>query len=146
MRNRIVRRNRRRAFTLLEVLMVIVILGVIAAAVVYQLGGTQDRALTDQTRNQIKTLANSTMELFKMHTGTYPSQMKDLIERPDDEAIAEKWAEGGYVRELPKDAWGRELKYRFPGTVNEKFFDLYSVGKDGVEGTDDDIGNWDKQR
>lgn len=141
MRNRNVRRNRRRAFTLLEVLMVIVILGVIAAVVITQLSGTQDKAFRDTTENTIKGLA-SQMEVYKLHCSTYPNTLQDLLTKPDDEALAEKWA-GPYVKEMPKDAWGRELKYRFPGQARgENEYDLYSTGKNGVEGDDDDITNW----
>lgn len=140
------RRNvRRRAFTLLEVLMVIVILGVLAAVLITAFGGTQDKAFKDLTVATIKGLG-STMERYKMHCMTYPSSLRDLVEKPDDEALAEKWA-GPYVKELPKDAWGRELHYRFPGTVNgEGSYDLFSAGKDGIAGNDDDLGNWPKTR
>lgn len=144
MRMRSKRVVRRRAFTLLEVLMVIVILGVLAAVLITQFGGTQDAAFRDLTKSTISGLA-STMERYKLHCSTYPTELKDLVVKPDDEALAEKWA-GPYVKEIPKDAWSRELKYRVPGQMNPESYDLYSAGKDGVEGNEDDLGNWEKNK
>jgi general secretion pathway protein G len=135
----------RRAFTLLEVLMVIVILGVLAALIVPQFTGTQRRAEEDLTKSQIAAL-ETTLETFKLHCGRYPTSdegLAVLLEKPDDDEITEKWA-GPYLKKAPKDAWGQELRYAFPGEYNEDGFDLYSLGYDRQEGTDDDITNWEK--
>src|SRR5262249_46424783 len=90
MRMRMKRLNRRRGFTLLEVLMVIVILGVIAAVVIAQLGKTGEGARIDATKVQIKGL-DTQMELYKLHCGDFPKELRDLLVKPDDEAIAEHW-------------------------------------------------------
>jgi len=135
----------RRAFTLLEVLMVIVILGVLAALIVPQFTGTQRKAEIDMTATQIKSLEN-TLETFKLHCGRYPSTdegLAVLVNKPDDEEISEKWA-GPYVKTPPKDAWGQDLRYESPGQYNETSYDLSSIGPDRQEGTEDDITNWEK--
>lgn len=136
---------RRGAFTLLEVLMVIVILGVLAALIVPQFAGTQKRAEIDLTRTQIKTLA-SDLERFKLHVGRYPTSdegLAALLTKPDDEEAAAKWA-GPYIKQPAKDAWQRDLRYESPGRYNEDSYDLWSLGPDGQDGTDDDITNWEK--
>ena len=112
-RKRIVRR---RAFTLLEVLMVVVILGVLAAVLITTFSGTQDDAFKRITKSTVQGLA-STMERYKMNCGDYPTSLRDLFVKPEDEALADKWA-GPYVKEMPKDAWGRELHYRQRGQIN----------------------------
>lgn len=140
-------RSRRRAFTLLEVLMVIVILGVLAALIVPQFAGTQDRANIDLTRNMINGTLSNQLELFKTHCGRYPTSdegLNSLLNKPDDEELASKWG-GPYLKEPAKDAWGRELQYESPGQVNESSFDLSSSGRNGKFGDDDDITNWQKK-
>lgn len=139
-------RSRRRAFTLLEVLMVIVILGVLAALIVPQFTGTERKAKIDLTSGQINGELSSKLELFKMHCGRYPTTeegLTALINKPDDEEISSKWG-GPYVKDV-KDAWGRELKFESPGQVNETSFDISSSGPDGKFGNDDDITNWQKK-
>lgn len=135
----------RSAFTLLEVLMVIVILGVLAALIVPQFTGTRERAMVDTTKIQIAGL-DSDLERFKMHCGRYPTTdegLAVLLNKPDDEEIADKWA-GPYVKKAPKDAWGHDLIYECPGRYNENTYDLSSAGPNGQEGDDDDIVNWEK--
>lgn len=144
--NRIVRRpaRRRRAFTLLEVLMVIVIIGILAAFVVPNLFGVQGKAQKDMTRSLIKSGINGALDLYRLHMGKYPDSLEDLYTQPDDEELADKWV--GYVKgpkEL-RDAWGQELIYEFPGQYNETGYDLSSPGANGQAGDEDDITNWEK--
>jgi general secretion pathway protein G len=140
--------RRNRAFTLFEVLMVIVILGVLAALVIPQFTGTGERARMDLTKSLVETNLKTSLELFKTHTGRYPSTEEGLavlVQRPDDEEIAAKWA-GPYTEKREfKDAWGRELIYRSPGEYNEESYDLSSPGPNGQAGDDDDITNWQKR-
>lgn len=140
-RNRVVRR----AFTLLEVLMVIVILGVLAALIIPQFRGVEVRAKTDLTKVLIKSGLASPLETFRMHVGRYPTTdegLAALLEAPDDEEIAEKWS-GPYVGDSSlKDAWGNDLIYTSPGEYNENSYDLSSPGPNAAEGDDDDIKNW----
>ncbi len=141
------RNSRKRAFTLLEVLMVVVIIGVLAVVVISQLGGVGDRARQDLAQTAVSSTLPQKIELFKMHTGRYPTGEEGLavlIEAPSDEEVAEKWS-GPYLdKKQIKDPWGREYQYNYPGEYNERTFDLSSSGPDGVEGNEDDITNWEK--
>ena len=135
----------RSAFTLLEVLMVIVILGILAALIVPQFTGTQLKAEKDLTKAQIAALG-SDLDRFRLHCGRYPTTdegLAALLQVPDDEELAEKWG-GPYVKKAPKDAWGHDLNYESPGQYNETSYDLSSPGPNGQEGDDDDITNWEK--
>jgi general secretion pathway protein G len=136
----------RRAFTLLEVLMVIVILGLIATVVVTQIGRTEERAKQDLAKQQTQVLAQK-IEIFRLHCGRFPEEdegLEVLLEQPDDDELEDKWA-GPYVKpEQLQDPWGNDFVYQYPGEYNENSFDVSSPGPDGQEGNDDDIGNWQK--
>jgi general secretion pathway protein G len=144
------RRRTRRAFTLLEVLMVIVILGVLVTVIATQFGGTRDRALRDACQTQINGVLSQQLELFKMHCGRYPTTqegLRALLEQPDDQEIVEgkKWA-GPYVKaDQLKDPWGHDLKYTCPGEFNPTSFDLSSMGQNN-QGGEEEICNWQKTR
>lgn len=135
----------RRAFTLLEVLIVIVIIGILAAVVATNLSGTSERAQKDLTRTMIEGTLVPKLEMFKLHCQRYPTSDEGLIvllEQPDDEEIAERWA-GPYIKAKQlKDAWGNEFIYEFPGEYNPERFDISSPGPNRVPGDEDDIGNW----
>ncbi len=136
----------RRAFTLLEVLMVIVILGLLVALVVPQLGRRAEKAKIDMAKIQIISLA-SKLEEFKLDCGRYPDEdegLEVLLNLPDEEELEDRWA-GPYVNpEKLRDPWDNDLIYQIPGEFNENSFDISSPGPDGQEGNDDDIGNWQK--
>ena len=147
-KNKVNRSAHRRAFTLLEVLMVIVILGVLAALIVPQFVGTGERAKADLTKTQVTSALSTPLELFRTHTGRYPTSDEGLIvllELPDDEDIADKWS-GPYVKSASslRDAWDSDLIYAAPGEYNESSYDLSSPGPNKIEGDDDDITNWEK--
>ncbi|HUU94119.1 MAG TPA: type II secretion system major pseudopilin GspG [Phycisphaerae bacterium] len=147
MKRRTVRAMVRRAFTLLEVLMVIVILGLIATVVITSIGGTEERARRDLAQQQINGVLVPKIDLFRLHCGRYPDEdegLKALLDQPDDEELEDKWA-GPYVKpEQLQDPWGNDFAYQYPGEFNENGFDVSSPGPDGQEGNDDDIGNWQK--
>jgi general secretion pathway protein G len=138
----------RRAFTLLEVLMVVVIIGILAALVVPNLFGTLEGARIDTTRSTVESGFAGALDLYKMHMGHYPTTeegLAALIEAPNDDELREKWR-GPYLKEGAKleDAWGHEFVYESPGKVNENSYDLSSPGPNGQEGDDDDIRNWER--
>lgn len=140
-------RRGRRAFTLLEVLMVVAIIGLLAAVLVPQLYGTQRRARIDVTKLLIEKI-NQNVERYNLHMGHYPREedggLKALIEKPSDSQEALKWG-GPYLEAKDlKDVWGNDIQYTYPGRVNEERFDLLSAGPDGSEGTEDDITNYEK--
>lgn len=135
-------RTHRRGFTLIEVLLVLAILGVIMSLVVPRLLGRQKHANEDATYISIYGVEQA-LKLYSMdHGGAYPSTSEGLNAllqpgRSDDR----RWR-GPYVEKIPRDAWGNPIAYEYPGRRNQDGADLYSPGPDGVEGTDDDLGNW----
>ena len=137
------RRNVRRAnsgFTLMELMIVLVIIGVLAAAVTPVLVARAEKAKVVRSKADIKTIGTAVM-LFKMDQSRYPDAMEDLVTRP---SIAKEWPEGGYLQKAPKDAWGGEYLYRKPAD-NGKEFDVMSYGADnqqGGDGNDADLSYW----
>ncbi len=136
-----------RAFTLLEVLMVVIIIGLLAALVVPNLWETEGKQKVKLMRATITTGLNGAIDLYRANMERYPTSEEGLIvlyEAPNNEEDAKKWAQ---VIKKPadlKDAWGHDYIYECPGKYNEKSYDLSSAGPDGEEGTDDDITNWEK--
>jgi len=140
-------RKRASGFTLIEVLMVIVILGMLATVAIVSLRGTREGAKEDTTRRLLEQVANA-LDTFETHMTRYPTQeegLKVLLNKDslDDEEQAKKWR-GPYLKKTPKDAWDNELSYELleeaggeDKTSNP--YKLYSKGKDGDEGTEDDI-------
>jgi len=136
-----------RAFTLLEVLMVVVIIGLLAAFVVPNLFSSQDEVKENLTRATVKTGFAGALDQYRLRMDEYPNSddggLQLLIEAPDDEELAKKWREPFLKNpEDIFDAWGNEYVYTCPGKYNEGSYDLSSMGPDEEEGTDDDIKNW----
>ncbi|WP_413772992.1 type II secretion system major pseudopilin GspG [Acinetobacter sp. RF14B] len=134
--------KRAAGFTLIEVMVVIVILGVLAALIVPNVMGRGEKAKVDTTVIKLQSIAGA-LDQYKLDNGKYPS-MQDggldaLVNQP---ATAKNWLPGGYVKGgYPKDSWENELQYVMPGTEG-RAFDLYSFGADGQaggDGTDSDI-------
>ena len=142
------RRARRGGFTLLEVLLVLAILEVIAAIVVPNLLGTQQKAYVEQTKANIKGLEN-TMTMYAIdHDGTYPQggqeEMLQALMQPTDRDGNEMKA---YMDSQPKDAWGRVLNYRYPGQNHPQGVDKPDIWSNGQnsqneDGGGDDVNNW----
>jgi general secretion pathway protein G len=129
----------------MEVLIVILILGILAAAIAPQFMNTTKKARVDVTKAQIDGL-KSQLNLFNTHCGRFPTTdegLAALLTKPDDEALEAHWA-GPYLDKAPKDAWGHTLNYESPGTYNETSYDLSSPGPNGTMGDEDDITNWEQ--
>jgi len=131
----------RSAFTLVEVLLVLIILVVIFSIVTPRLFGTKERADIDATKIQVGAM-QSAFDVYRLHTNRYPAQIEELWEEPSDSALAEKW-NGPYIEKPKPDPWGNQYQYSAEGKHNSNKYDLWSNGPDGQSGTDDDIGNWD---
>jgi general secretion pathway protein G len=137
--------TRVRAFTLLEVLMVVVIIGLLAAFVVPNLWDVEGKQKIKLAQSAVDTGLSGTLDLYRASMGRYPTSEEGLLalyQQPDDEEEAKKWVQ---VIKKPadlKDVWGHDYLYSCPGQYNEKSFDLSSPGPDGQEGTEDDICNW----
>lgn len=146
MKQRVAQHRRRGGFTLIEVLLVLAILGVIAAMVVPQLLGQQKKAYIDATKNSIKGLEGA-LEIYAFHHDSeYPTTQQGLDVLISQPANDDKWV-GPYlksVKTLPLDAWGQPFQYEYPGTNNPPGTkpDIYSSGPDRIPGNSDDINNW----
>lgn len=134
------RSTRRSAFTLIELLLVLVILAVLAAIVVPKLAGRTDDSKAVAAKSTVRTIEGS-LDQFELDNGRYPTSeegIRALLEMP---ANVTNW-KGPYFKGDLRDPWGNEYIYRYPGTVNPNGPDVFSIGKDGKEGGDDDLGNW----
>src|SRR5688500_13751126 len=139
------KRTRTRAFTLIEVMVVIVILGILAALVVPKVMSRPDEARIVAARQDVASLVQA-LKLYKLDNLGYPSTeqgLQALVSRPSTPPQPPNWKPGGYVERLPKDPWGRDYLYLNPGQRAE--IDVYSLGADGEpggEGSNADVGNW----
>lgn len=127
-----------RAFTLIELLLVLVILGVLAGIVVPKFVGRGEQSKKTAAETQIKGIEEG-IEQFQLDNDRYPTQegIRALVDSP---AGCPKWHQ--FYNKMPMDPWGHEYIYRIPGQHNPKGFDVYSMGPDQQDGTADDIGNW----
>jgi general secretion pathway protein G len=133
-------------FTLIEIMVVVVILGILAALVVPQVMSRPDQAKVTVAKGDIKAIA-AALDMYKLDNFAYPSTQQGLdalVKKPSGTPQPKNWNRDGYLKRLPKDPWGNDYQYLSPGTQGQ--FDLYSFGADGKPGGSDlnaDIGNWD---
>jgi general secretion pathway protein G len=137
--------NKRKAFTLIELLLVLVILAALAAVVVPKFTKRSEQAKETAARADISSIELA-LDTFEIDTGRYPSNnegLKALLEEPSN---ARGW-KGPYLkRGMPRDPWGSEYLYKQPGQYNKYGYDLWSSGADGQAGNDDDVINWSRER
>lgn len=129
-------------FTLIELMVVIVILGLLASMVLPSVFGNKDKADRQKVVTDISTYEGA-LEMYRLDNSRYPTTdqgLEALIEKPSLDPIPREFRDEGYVKRLANDPWGNPYVMLSPG-VNGKL-DIYSIGLDGEEGTDDDIGNW----
>ena len=129
-------------FTMLEMMVVIVILGIMATLVVPQIFGQREQADMQKAVSDITALENA-MEMYRVQNGIYPTTeqgLEALVVEPQSDPRPRNYQTGGYIRRLPADPWGFEYRLLSPGQNGR--FDIFSVGPDGQPGTQDDIGNW----
>lgn len=138
--------NKQQGFTLIEIIVVVVIIGILATFVAPKFMGKTDTARITKARSDILSL-ESALDLYKLDNYTYPTTdqgLESLIAMPSSDPAPTNWQPGGYIKKLQKDPWQREYMYLSPGEHGE--LDIYSLGADGVEGgegSNADIGNWD---
>ena len=134
-----------RGFTLIEIMVVVVIMGILAALIVPKLMGRTDDARIIAAKQDIATVMQA-LKLYKLDNQRYPTTeqgLQALITKPTSGLAADGWKSGGYVDKLPKDPWGNPYQYLSPGINGE--LDVFSLGADGQPGgvgNDTDIGSW----
>ena len=137
-----------RGFTLIELMVVIVILGILAGLIVPRIMGRPEEARRMKARVQIESIETA-LKLYKLDNGYYPTTeqgLQALVEPPAVGQLPRAWREGGYLEKgkVPKDPWGNEYVYLCPGIHGD--FDLVSYGADGEPGGEDkdqDVNNWE---
>ena len=138
--------HRARGFTLIEIMVVIVILGVIAALVVPRVLDRPDEARRVAARTDIATIVGA-LKMYRIDNMRYPTGeqgLAALVAKPELPPVPGNWKPGGYLEKLPKDPWGHAYVYLNPGVRGE--IDVYSTGADGASGgtgNDADVGSWD---
>ena len=133
-------------FTLIEIMVVVVIIGLLAAVVGPKVFKNVGKANIAKVKTDIRAIESS-LNLYRLDNFSYPSTdqgLQALVSQPGGSPEARNWQEGGYIPRLPKDPWGREYQYLSPGEQGE--MDIFTYGKDGASGgsgEDADLSNWD---
>jgi general secretion pathway protein G len=132
-------------FTLIEVMIVVVILGILASIIVPKIMGRPDEARTAKAQQDIRAVG-AALDLYRLDNFTYPTTeqgLEALVTKPAGLGEGTHWKKGGYLASLPTDPWNKPYLYLQPGTHGD--YDLYSFGADGIEGGIDagaDISSW----
>ncbi len=143
------KRSKQSAFTLIEVMVVVVIMAILAAIVVPKIMSRPDQAKVVKVKEDIQAIGNA-LDLYKLDNGQYPSQqqgLKALVTKPTAAPVPSNYAPGGYLKHMPLDPWGHPYRYRNPGKHGE--IDVFTYGennKPGGAGMNATIGNWNLQK
>jgi general secretion pathway protein G len=142
-------RQAARGFTLIEIMVVVVIIGLLAAFILPNVFGNVEKAQISKVKGDIQGIETA-LTMYKLDNYKYPSTdlgLTALSQRPNDPTVR-NWREGGYIKRISKDPWGNPYQYVYPGTRGQEY-DLYSLGADGQEGGEGvnaDIGNWNLEQ
>ena len=135
-----------RGFTLIEIMVVIVILGVLAALVVPRVLERPDEARAIAAKSDVAAIMQA-LKLYRLDNQRYPTAeqgLTALVAKPESPPVPPNWKPGGYLEKLPKDPWGRAYVYVNPGVRGEiEVFSFGADGQPGGSGIDADIGSWD---
>lgn len=134
-----------RGFTLIEIMIVVVIIGILVALLAPRIMDRPDQARVVAARHDIQAI-ESALKLYRLDNGSYPSAeqgLAALVKKPETGNVPRNWKPGGYVDRLPKDPWGTDYQYLNPGIHGEiDVFSLGADGKPGGDGYDADVGSW----
>jgi general secretion pathway protein G len=136
--------KRNKAFTLIELMLVVMIIATLSALVVPKFTGRAEQAKVAAAKTDIMVNIPTALDLYELDNGFYPSTeqgLEALRTQPATSPVPPKWA-GPYIKKKPLDPWGNPYHYSSPGTHNPNGYDLSSYGKDGAEGGKDDVTNW----
>ncbi|MBF0384384.1 MAG: type II secretion system major pseudopilin GspG [Candidatus Omnitrophica bacterium] len=139
------RKEKRSGFTMIEIMLVVIIIGILGAMVMPNITGKSEQARKAAARADIEANLSASLDLYEMDNGRFPTTeqgLKGLLVKPTSSPEPANW-NGPYLKKkkMPLDPWGREYVYVSPGARNEGEYDLSSLGRDGVE-SEDDIINW----
>ncbi|MBI3020845.1 MAG: type II secretion system major pseudopilin GspG [Candidatus Omnitrophica bacterium] len=136
------RRNsgRNTAFTLVELMLVVIIIGILGAMVIPRMAGRSEEARKAVARADIDLNIATAIKLYELDNGAFPTTDEGLNALSSAPVSAKNW-KGPYLENIPRDPWGRPYQYRSPGIRRTHDYDLWSLGKDGLESADD-IVNW----
>jgi general secretion pathway protein G len=137
-----------KGFTLIEIMVVVVIIGILAVMIVPKIMDNPHKARVIAAKNDVRAIT-SALKLYRLDNGVYPGTeqgLQALVQKPESGNIPRNWKVGGYLERMPKDPWGGDYQYLNPGVHGE--IDVFSLGADGQpggEGEGADIGSWDIQ-
>jgi general secretion pathway protein G len=143
------KRSHSQGFSLIEIMVVVVIIGILAALIVPRIMTRPEQARVVKAKSDIAAI-QSALELYKLDSGFFPSTdqgLEALVKRPSSSPAPQAWKTGGYLKRLPLDPWGRPYHYLNPGVHNPNDVDIFSYGPTGQPGGSGDnasIGNWDE--
>ncbi|WP_152084698.1 type II secretion system major pseudopilin GspG [Pseudoalteromonas sp. A25] len=133
-------------FSLLEVMVVLVIIGMIMSIVAPNIMGSQEEAAIDKAHLDIQQLEDA-MNMYKLKNKAFPTTeqgLEALVTQTTIDPVPKRFPDGGFISKLPEDPWGNPYQLVSPGEMGK--IDIFSMGPDGEVGTEDDIGNWDEEK
>lgn len=139
------KKRNKNGFTLIEIMLVIIIIGILVAMVVPNFAGRGEQARRAAAQADIETNLSTALDLYELDNGRYPTteqSLMALLAKPTSTPVPNNWS-GPYLKKkkIPQDPWGNDYKYVAPGTHNTDGYDLFSLGADGIE-SGDDVINW----
>ena len=133
----------KKGFTLVELMLVVIIIGILVAMVMPRLAGRTEQARIGAARADIEMNIGSALDLYELDNGAYPTSAEGLQALLAEPSGAPNWR-GPYLKKKPLDPWGNPYQYKSPSSHGMDY-DLYSLGRNGAEGGDDDITNWEQE-
>ncbi|MDD5246766.1 MAG: type II secretion system major pseudopilin GspG [Candidatus Omnitrophica bacterium] len=134
---------RKKAFTLVELMLVVIIIGILVAMVVPRMAGRSEQAREGVAKADVDLNIATALKLYELDNGAFPTTDEGLNALLSAPSSTTNWR-GPYLEKKPLDPWGRPYQYKSPGTHRTHDYDLFSFGRDGVESSDD-VGNWEQE-